>query len=178
MEQRSKQPVPRRLSLGFASAVLDDISEQPIEPGCDLLLSRIICRTNRRPLLRDFRRVSFPAPSAATGAGGRNLETVLRCAIRLDELKINNGRHFVILSAGTDGIDGNSPAAGAIADETTVQRARKPGLDAPQYLARSDSYGFFERLNTLIITGADWVQMSAICEFFCDRLDCQLRKRI
>ena len=59
----------------------------------------------------------------------------------------------MILSAGTDGIDGNSPAAGAIADETTIPRARELGLDAHQYLARSDSYSFFERLNTLIITG-------------------------
>jgi glycerate-2-kinase len=59
----------------------------------------------------------------------------------------------VILSAGTDGIDGNSPAAGAIADETTIPRARELGLDSSEYLARSDSYGFFERLNALIVTG-------------------------
>jgi glycerate-2-kinase len=85
------------------------------------------------------------------GRGGRNLETVLRCAIRLDESKTNE--HFVVLSAGTDGIDGNSPAAGAIADETTLQRARALGLDAHQFLARSDSYSFFEPLNTLVITG-------------------------
>ena len=142
----------KALSLGFASAVLDDISEQPIEPGCDLLLSELFAE----PTVDPFCAISggeFSCPVRGDGRGGRNLETVLRCAIRLDELKINNGRHFVILSAGTDGIDGNSPAAGAIADETTVQRAREPGLDAPQYLARSDSYGFFERLNTLIITG-------------------------
>jgi glycerate-2-kinase len=83
------------------------------------------------------------------GRGGRNLETVLRCAIRLD----NQTTHTVVLSAGTDGIDGNSPAAGAIADETTLQRARNLGLDAAQYLARSDSYSFFEQLNDLIVTG-------------------------
>jgi glycerate-2-kinase len=95
----------------------------------------------------------FSCPVRGDGRGGRNLETVLRCAIRLDESKTNNGQHFVVLSAGTDGIDGNSPAAGAIADETTISRARELGLDAHQYLARSDSYGFFERLNTLIMTG-------------------------
>ena len=96
----------------------------------------------------------FSCPVRGGGRGGRNLETVLRCAIRLDESKTNNGQHFVILSAGTDGIDGNSPAAGAIADETTISRASELGLDAHQYLARSDSYSFFERLNTLIVTGA------------------------
>ncbi len=62
-------------------------------------------------------------------------------------------QHAVVLSAGTDGIDGNSPAAGAIADETTLARARKLNLDAEQYLARSDSYTFFEQLNDLIVTG-------------------------
>jgi len=57
------------------------------------------------------------------------------------------------LSAGTDGIDGNSPAAGAIADETTISRAQNLNLDAEQYLARSDSYSFFQPLNDLIVTG-------------------------
>ena len=139
-------------ALGFTCATLHDISEQPIEIGCDLLLSRLLTEPTTDP----FCAISggeFSCPVRGDGRGGRNLETVLRCAIRLDESKINNGQHFVILSAGTDGIDGNSPAAGAIADETTIPRARKLTLDAHQYLARSDSYGFFERLNALIITG-------------------------
>lgn len=142
----------KALALGFTSVILPDISEQPIETGCDLLLSRLFAESTTQP----FCAISggeLRCPVRGDGRGGRNLETVLRCAIRLDESKTNNGQHFVILSAGTDGIDGNSPAAGAIADETTLKRARELGLDAPQYLARSDSYGFFERLNTLILTG-------------------------
>ena len=141
----------KAVALGFTSAILNDISEQPIETGCDLLLSRLFAE----PTTETFCAISggeFSCPVRGDGRGGRNLETVLRCAIRLDES--NNGQHFVILSAGTDGIDGNSPAAGAIADETTISRARELGLDAHQYLARSDSYGFFERLNTLLVTGA------------------------
>jgi glycerate-2-kinase len=59
----------------------------------------------------------------------------------------------VALSAGTDGIDGNSPAAGAIADETTITRARNLGLDPEDFLARSDSYNFFEKLKDLVVTG-------------------------
>ena len=128
--------------LGFTCATLDYISEQPIQEGCDLLLSNILdvdCVISGG---------EFSCPVRGDGRGGRNLETVLRCAIDL-----NTSSHTVILSAGTDGIDGNTPAAGAIADETTIQRARALNLDAAQYLARSDSYTFFELLNDLIVTG-------------------------
>ena len=142
----------KAMALGFATATLHDVREQPIDIGCDLLLSRLFSESTDKP----FCTISggeFSCPVRADGRGGRNLETVLRCAIRLDEAKTNDGHHFVILSAGTDGIDGNSPAAGAIADETTLRRARDLGLDAHQYLARNDSYSFFERLNDLIVTG-------------------------
>ena len=57
------------------------------------------------------------------------------------------------LHAGTDGVDGNSPAAGAVADETTIARAHALGLDAADYLARSDAYNFFLPLNDTIETG-------------------------
>jgi glycerate-2-kinase len=71
----------------------------------------------------------------------------------LDKNHRQDRRHSVILSAGTDGIDGNSPAAGAIADETTLERARNLGLDAGDFLARSDSYTFFAQLGDLVDTG-------------------------
>lgn len=127
--------------LGFECSTLDHIREQPIEEGCELLLQDA----------RDGCTISggeFSCPVRGDGRGGRNLETALRCAIN-----INARSHLVVLSAGTDGVDGNSPAAGAIADETTLQRARNLSLDAKQYLARSDSYTFFEQLNDLIVTG-------------------------
>jgi hydroxypyruvate reductase len=142
----------KALELGYTSAIVHNISEQPIETGCELLLFRLFAE----PTVEPFCAISggeFSCPVRGDGRGGRNLETVLRCAIRLCDESIKD-EHFVILSAGTDGIDGNSPAAGAIADETTISRARELGLDAHQYLARSDSYSFFERLNTLIVTGA------------------------
>ena len=127
--------------LGYTSAILDHIREQPIEEGCELLLEHA----------RDGCTISggeFSCPVRGDGRGGRNLETALRCAINL-----NTSSHLVVLSAGTDGIDGNSIATGAIADETTLERARNLNLDAVQYLARSDSYTFFEQLNDLIVTG-------------------------
>jgi glycerate 2-kinase len=135
----------KALELGFICETRADICEQPIQDGCDLLLSTL---SSQQP----FCAISggeFSCPVRGDGRGGRNLETALRCAIALDKQQ----NHIVVLSAGTDGIDGNSPAAGAIADETTLARARKLNLDAAEYLARSDSYTFFEQLNDLIITG-------------------------
>jgi glycerate-2-kinase len=59
---------------------------------------------------------------------------------------------WIVLSAGTDGIDGNSPAAGAVADETTIVRGLSAGLEAADFLERSDSFSYFDRLgNTLVI---------------------------
>lgn len=82
------------------------------------------------------------------GLGGRNQELVLAAAIALDGFG-----PATIFSAGTDGIDGPTDAAGAIADETTIARARALGLDARRFLADNDSYHFFEKLKRLIKTG-------------------------
>lgn len=130
----------KAIELGYECLLRDDINEQPIQEGCDLLLASPSCAVSGG---------EFSCPVRGDGRGGRNLETALRCAISLED----QTSHTVVLSAGTDGIDGNSPAAGAIADETTINRARSLNLDAEQYLARSDSYTFFEQLNDLIVTG-------------------------
>lgn len=138
----------KAIQLGFSCETLYDICEQPIAEGCELLLSRLMSSSSECLISGG----EFSCPVRGDGRGGRNLETVLRCALGLAN---HSGKspHFVVLSAGTDGIDGNSPAAGAIADETTIQRAHNLGLDANDYLAGSDSYTFFERLNDLIVTG-------------------------
>ena len=136
--------------FGFTHAIAKDISEQPIQAGCDLLLSQLLEANGSFCLISGG---EFSCPVRGDGRGGRNLETALRCAIRLDQEPGVKYQHVVILSAGTDGIDGNSPAAGAIADQTTITRARSLSLDADDFLARSDSYSFFERLKDLIVTG-------------------------
>jgi len=61
--------------------------------------------------------------------------------------------NVVALSGGTDGTDGPTDAAGAIADGATVSRARALGLDPARYLANNDSYHFFEPLGDLLKTG-------------------------
>lgn len=82
------------------------------------------------------------------GLGGRNQEFALAAAIDLDGLE-----DVAMLSAGTDGTDGPTDAAGAIADGTTAARAKQLGLNPSELLADNDSYRFFERLGDLVKTG-------------------------
>ena len=82
------------------------------------------------------------------GLGGRNQEFVLAAAIDIDGLE-----NVIILSVGTDGTDGPTDAAGAVADGSTVSRAREKGMDAEHFLRENDSYHFFKPLEDLIITG-------------------------
>jgi hydroxypyruvate reductase len=63
------------------------------------------------------------------------------------------GRKITVLSAGTDGVDGNSPAAGAVADGESLARARQLGLDPASHFQRSDAYTFFAKLDDAILTG-------------------------
>lgn len=83
------------------------------------------------------------------GLGGRNQEFALAAAIDIAGL----GDNLLILSAGTDGTDGPTDAAGAIADSTTLDRAQALGLDAAAFLRNNDSYHFFEATGDLIKTG-------------------------
>ncbi len=146
--------------LGFAVEVAYDINEQPVHEGSALLVSRV------RELWEQAggaqKRVclisggEFSCPVAGTGIGGRNLETILRCAIEFNNrqhLGDFASIHLVALSGGTDGIDGNSPAAGAIADESTVARGLARGLHAESFLENSDSFSFFDALGDAIVTG-------------------------
>ena len=82
------------------------------------------------------------------GLGGRNQEFVLAAAIDLA-----GSDHVAVLSGGTDGTDGPTDAAGAIADGATLRRAERLGLDARRSLAENDSYHFFNALGDLVKTG-------------------------
>jgi hydroxypyruvate reductase len=82
------------------------------------------------------------------GKGGRNQEFALAAAFDIAELP-----DVVIASAGTDGTDGPTDAAGAMADGATLSRARESGLDPRRALDENDAYPFFERLGDLILTG-------------------------
>lgn len=83
------------------------------------------------------------------GLGGRNMEFALAAALHLEGVT----EPVVILSGGTDGNDGPTDSAGALADPTTVRRGRAAGVDASEYLNENDSYHFFEKTGDLLITG-------------------------
>lgn len=82
------------------------------------------------------------------GMGGRNIELALAAAIALD-----GNEDCFVLAAGTDGKDGPTDAAGAVADGTSLARGIKIGVDSKQMLVNNDSYNFFEPLGDLVITG-------------------------
>jgi len=144
---------------GFTTEIAHDIADQPIAEGCRQLVSRLntlrtqagskhLNETNAACLISGG---EFACPVRGKGLGGRNLETSLRL---ITDQSLSTSAPFVALCAGTDGIDGNSPAAGAIVDSTTGERALTIGLDPHAFLDRSDSYSFFVALGDAIATGA------------------------
>lgn len=144
---------------GFAVEVAADIIEQPVGHGCAELLARLYHgkAQNKASAFCLISGGEFACPVMGEGTGGRNAETVLRMLLDSEERRrvdqSSGISHTVMLSAGTDGIDGNSPAAGAIGDETTLGRAQSLGLDARRSLEQSDAYSFFHALGDAVVTG-------------------------
>jgi hydroxypyruvate reductase len=87
------------------------------------------------------------SPVTGDGIGGRNSAFVLDCVEKIA------GKPIAVLSTGTDGIDGNSPAAGAVADGQSLARAQAARLDSRDFFQRSDAYTFFKKLGDTIETG-------------------------
>lgn len=87
---------------------------------------------------------------AEHGCGGRNQHLALVCAF---DLALEAGRPMVVLSAGSDGIDGSSHAAGAIVDTTTLERARQQNFDPEAILHEFDSCPMFTAIGDCIVTG-------------------------
>ena len=84
------------------------------------------------------------------GCGGRNQQFALLSAFDLARYE---GQPLIVLSAGSDGVDGNSPAAGAIADTTTISRARNYSFDPAESLQRFNSCPLFTALGNSIVVG-------------------------
>ena len=84
------------------------------------------------------------------GAGGRNQQFALACAL---ELAYHPGEMLTVFSAGSDGIDGNTPTAGAIADPTTVARAIAFGFDPEESLRKFNACPLFTALGDAVVTG-------------------------
>ena len=134
---------------GFLTECDNVTDDWPIARTAEYLLGEIerLSRANhgRRVALIADGEVSSPVHG--DGVGGRNLAFVLECVERIA------GKKIAVLSAGTDGKDGSSPAAGAVADGKTLERALAANLDPREFAARSDSYHFFHRLGDAVVTG-------------------------
>jgi glycerate 2-kinase len=132
---------------GFIVHVDNSCDDWDYAKAADFLLSRV------RELRKHFSPVCLISGGEVTvkvvngGMGGRNQQFVLACAEKIA------GENITFLSAGTDGVDGNSPAAGAIADGTTLARARQAGFDPRTALEKFDAYPLFRILGDAIEVG-------------------------
>ena len=133
---------------GFATEVDNSCDDWEYAKAADYLLDRV------RTLREGVSRACIISAGEVTvrvdrdgGHGGRNQQFALYCAQKIA------GENIAVLSAGTDGIDGNSEAAGAIADGSTVERANAARLDLQTSLRSFNSMPFFESLGDAIVTG-------------------------
>ncbi|HEU4390765.1 MAG TPA: DUF4147 domain-containing protein [Blastocatellia bacterium] len=143
---------------GFRAEICEDFDEGPLEEVADGLIERLAILRSRekgRPVcMLSGGEVSCKVPlesGGPGGLGGRNQHFVLYSAARLATIGIESPT--AVLSCGTDGIDGNSIAAGAAADFRTVEDARSVGLDSTEYLRSFNSYSFFRKFGGAIVTG-------------------------
>lgn len=136
-------------AAGFLTVCDNATDDWPLEKAGDYLLGQLEALRAANPqhsvcVIADG---EVSSPVTGDGVGGRNSAFVLSCVEKIA------GQSMAVLSAGTDGVDGNSPAAGAVADGGSLERARALGLDAADYFRRSDAYNFFARLGDAIETG-------------------------
>jgi hydroxypyruvate reductase len=133
---------------GFAVEVDNSCDDWDYARAADYLLGRL------RDLRGKSERVCLVSGGEVTvkvtngGVGGRNQQFALACALKIA------GENVTVLSAGSDGIDGNSPAAGAIVDGTTLGRAILCGLDVKAHLDAFDAFPVLHPLGDAIVTGA------------------------
>jgi hydroxypyruvate reductase len=132
---------------GFSVEVDNSCDDWDYLRAADFLLDRV------RELRKKSERVCLISGGEVVvkvrngGIGGRNQQFALACASKIA------GQNITVLSAGTDGIDGNSPAAGAIVDGITLERSKARGLAANVHLASFNAYPFFEALGDVVVTG-------------------------
>lgn len=138
-------------ALRYRVFVDNTCDDWPFDRASEYLLQRLdqLRAQHGRVCLLSSGELLVQVEAARSGCGGRNQHFALGSAIRMD------GRTdaIVVLSAGSDGVDGNSPAAGAIADPTTAARARQFHFDPEASLARFNSCPLFTALGDAVMTG-------------------------
>lgn len=136
-------------ACGYITRCDNSTDDWPVEKAVEALLGQLEEWRNDNPgqrvaLIADG---EITSPVTGKGIGGRNSAFVLACAERIA------GRKITVLSAGTDGIDGNSPGAGAVADGSSLARALALGVEPRASFEQSDAYSFFDQLGDAIVTG-------------------------
>jgi glycerate 2-kinase len=133
----------------FIACCDNSTDDWPIEKAADSLLAQLhqLQLANRKRPVALIADGELSSAVTGDGLGGRNSAFVLACVQKIA------GKPIVVLSAGTDGIDGNSPAAGAVADGDTLARAQDAGLEPKDFFQRSDSFSFFDQLGDTVVTG-------------------------
>lgn len=136
-------------AAGYFCVCDDSTDNWPVEDAARHLLEALAMAKkispDRRAAVIAVGEVSSPV--TGDGVGGRSSAFVLCCVEKIA------GENIAVLSGGTDGIDGNSPAAGAVADGETLARAKSLGMNPGDCFRRSDAYAFFSRLGDAILTG-------------------------
>jgi len=143
-------PAHRAAEASEFMAVCDNSTDNwPVGRATDFLLDQLAAlqRANPGRAVAIIADGEVSSPVTGDGVGGRNSAFVLDCVPKIA------GRKTAVLSLGTDGIDGSSPAAGAVANGETLARAQTRGLDPADYFCRSDSYTFFQKLGDAVTTG-------------------------
>jgi hydroxypyruvate reductase len=135
------------MQQGFLVEIDNSSDDWDYARAADYLLGRL------RELRSKHERVCLLSGGEVTvhvengGIGGRNQQLALYCAEKI------SGENVCVLSAGSDGIDGDSAAAGAIADGTTLERAKARGLDAAAHLSSFNAFPLFEALGDAVVSG-------------------------
>jgi glycerate 2-kinase len=143
-------------SIGYKVVIDDAPDNWPYEQASAYLLEQMAAlrQEHKRVCLLSSGEVTVTMPAGRKpGCGGRNQQFALESALRMDCGSQASADQMVVLSAGSDGIDGNSPAAGAVADPTTAARARAFQFDPAQALARYNTCPLFTALGDAIVTG-------------------------
>lgn len=133
---------------GFAVEIDNSCDDWEYDMAADHLLAKLrrLRAGASKVCLISSGEVTVKLPKNA-GTGGRNQQFALYCAQKIA------GENITVMSAGTDGIDGNSKSAGAIADGSTVERARAAGADPAKSLATFNAGTLFDQLGDSIVTG-------------------------
>lgn len=134
---------------GFVTCCDNSTDDWPVEKAAEYLVGQLeeLQRMNRGQRVALIADGEVSSPVTGKGVGGRNSAFVLGCVEKIA------GKKMAVLSAGTDGIDGNSSGAGAVADGETLRQAREAGLEPGEFFRRSDAFSFFSRLGDAVLTG-------------------------